>query len=328
VPYFLGEGFGSAVAAAFVTLSRRAILYFPLTRLLPAADDPNWILRLGGKVQRDALGNVIAVNLGATRVNDTEMLDLVSLKRLERLDLSHTRISDEGLLRLRPASQIQDLNLLYAEQITDLGMNAIKEWRSLKRLNVRGTRVADDTLGIVSKLAQLEALDVANTSITDNGLDALAPLTHLKHLAVGRARLGDGALAVLRLLSALESLDLSGPGAAQRNRRNRESGPMQEALLKAIAELKELRVLKLGHSEVDADGLRILGASLGKVERLGLEGCPRIDDQAMKELAAWKSLKYLDVQDTKVTQSAVDSLKNIKVLIGPSVKPKSPAAAS
>ena len=37
-------------------------------------------------------------------------------------------------------------DLLYAEQITDLGMNAIKGWRSLKRLNVRGTRVADDTL--------------------------------------------------------------------------------------------------------------------------------------------------------------------------------------
>ena len=72
------------------TLSRRTILCFSLTSILPATDNPDWILTLGGKVQRDASGNVIAVNLGQTWVNNTEMLDLVALKKLERLDLSRT----------------------------------------------------------------------------------------------------------------------------------------------------------------------------------------------------------------------------------------------
>ena len=31
----------------------------------------------------------------------------------------------------------------YAEQITDQGMNAIKEWKQLKALNVRGTRIGE-----------------------------------------------------------------------------------------------------------------------------------------------------------------------------------------
>jgi len=271
---------------------------------------------------------VIAVNLGQTWVNNTEMRDLVSFKKLERLNLSHTRISDEGLLAIRPARQIQDLNLLYAEMITDLGLNAIKEWKNLKRLNVRGTRIADDTLAVVGKLTQLESLDVANTGITDSGLEALASLTSIKHLALGRARTGDAALSVLRLMSTtLESLDLSGARDIQRNQRNRGAGPTQEALWKLLAELKELRVLKLGTSDIDGDAIRNLGAALVKVEQLGLEGCPRINDQAVNELAAWKSLKYVDLQETKATQAAVDNLKKIrpemKILYVPTPAPAS-----
>jgi hypothetical protein len=43
-----------------------------------------------------------------------------------------------------------------------------------------------------------------------------------------------------------------------------------------------------------------------------LEGCRRIDDSAMAELAKWKSLKYLDVQDTGVTPTAVEELRKAK----------------
>jgi hypothetical protein len=104
-----------------------------LVPLLHAGDGAGWITRLGGSVRRDAAGSVTAINLGSTWINDAEMLDLLAFKDLVQLDLSHTRISDEGLLRLHPAAQIEDLNLLYAEQITDLGMNAIKGWRRLQR---------------------------------------------------------------------------------------------------------------------------------------------------------------------------------------------------
>jgi hypothetical protein len=289
-------------------LSRRAVLAASLVPLLRADGETAWITRLGGTVRRNAEGAVIAINLGATWINDAEMLDLLVFKKLVQLDLSHTRISDEGLLRLAPASQIENLNLLYAEQITDLGMNAIKHWRKLKRLNVRGTRIADDTLEIVSRVTGLEALDIANTNVTDNGLENLAALTSLKHLALGRIRVDESTLGMLRLLSTLESLDLSGPRGAVRNQRGRISGPLPDALISAIADLKGLRVLKLGHSEIDGTGLRKL-AVLGKVEKLGLECCSRIDDGALKELAAWKALKYLDVQETKVTSAGVSALE-------------------
>ena len=290
------------------------------------AESVDWILSLGGKIERDSSGQIVAANLRGSWVNDVEMMDLARLPRLERLDLSHTRITDEGLLLLKTAPRINDLNLYYAELITDQGMVAIKEWKHLKRLNLRGTRVSDGALEVVSHLIELEALDIANTFITDNGLDFLITLTSLKELSLGPRRLSDGLLEVLRLLPTLTYLDLSGPRVTDRpdvvfGNRTGESGAMDERKARAIAELKELRVLKLGYSNISADGLKIL-SSLNQVEKLGLEACTRIDDRATTELVNWKSLKYVDLQETKVTKKGLETLRKTRpdlLVLGPCV---------
>ena len=230
----MGEGLGAAVAPPPSEVVAPGLLSI-VRSALACRRRSRWITRLGGAVQRDGAGDVTAINLGDTWVNDTDILDLLAFKKLQKLDLSHTRISDEGLLSLKPARQIEDLNLLYAELITDLGMNAVKGWRQLKRLNVRGTKIANDTLVIVGDLVHLESLDIANTRITDSGLENLAPLTRLKSLALGRSGISESAMGILRLLSTLEFLDLSGPVVSQR--RGRASGAMQDSMVSAITAL-------------------------------------------------------------------------------------------
>src|SRR5450755_4206431 len=96
---------------------------------LSASDSPDWISALGAKVKQDRAGNIVAVDLRGSWVYDSQLIDLAKLPHLEKLDLSHTRISDEGMLYLKAAPEITDLNLYYAEQITDQGMSAIKEWK-------------------------------------------------------------------------------------------------------------------------------------------------------------------------------------------------------
>jgi len=285
-----------------------------LLAIAPAlfASDLTWVDGLGGRIERDAAGDVIAVHLARTWIDDIELLDLARLPKLTRLDLSHTRITDEGLLHLAAATQIQDLNLFYAEQITDQGMNAIKGWKNLKRINLRGTQVSDGTLAIVGSMTGLESLDVAYTEITDNGLDALVPLTRLQELSLGRTKLSDNALEVLRLLTTLQYLDLGGPHSGAKGLRDTGGAPLPDAVPRAIASLQQLRVLKLAYSRIGADGLRIL-SSLDQVEKLALEGCGLVDDQALAELAHWKSLKYLDVQATKVTPQGVAALEKAKL---------------
>lgn len=289
------------------------LLLLAASSVLLAADSTDWILHLGGKVERDPSGNVVAVNLRGSWINDAEMLGLARLPYLERLDLSHTRITDEGLLHLKPAPRITDLSLYYAEQVTDQGLTAIRDWKRLKRLNLRGTRISNGTLEIVSRLTGLESLDIANTQITDNGLDYLITLTGLKELSLGRGRLSDNALEFLRMLPTLTYLDLSGarPAPPDMGRRKGGGGAMPESVVRAIAELRDLRVLKLGYSNISGDGLKILSA-LPHVEKLGLESCTRIDDDAAAELANWKSLKYLDLQQTPVTPQGIQALRRAK----------------
>ncbi len=267
-----------------------------------AADHTGWIRELGGRIDGDS------VNLRGTWVTDSDLLELLSLPKLKRLDLSHTRITDEGLLHLKPARQVEELILYYAEQVSDQGMNAIKDWKGLRVLDLRGTRIADGTLAVVGALKDLESLDIANTSVTDNGLDHLVGLTKIKHLALGRSRLSETAIATVRLLSTLESLDLSGPRAVNRNQRS-SAANLPEELVTAIAELKALRVLRLGHLPVDATALGALANALPRLEKLGLEGCSRIDDKALEKIESLKGLRYLDVQDTAVSANGVARLQ-------------------
>ncbi len=281
--------------------------------------------RIGGKAEVDAAGNIVAINLRGSWINDAEMVDLARLPHLRRLDLSHTRISDEGMLHLKSAPAITDLNLYYSEWITDQGLTAVRNWKQLKRLNLRGTRISDSTLALVAKLPALEALDIANTQVTDNGLDHLITLTNLKELSLGRSRLSENALEVLRMMPTLTYLDLGGarstaPDAAGRRRGG--VGSLNDETLRALGELKGLRTLKLGFSDISVTGLAKL-SGLDKVEKLGLEWCQGLDDSAIPEFVKWKSLQYLDLQETRVTEAGVAMLRKARpgmiVLANPKV---------
>lgn len=295
---------------------KQSILLLLSAAAMFAADSTGWIDSLGGKAQRDAAGNVVALSFRGTWITDVEMIDVGHFPKLERLDLSHTRITDEGMLHLKGATNIRELNLYYAEQITDQGMTAIKNWKMLKRLNLRGTRIANGTLEVVSHLPQLEALDIANTQITDNGMDLLITLINLQELALGRSRAGETDLSFVRMLPSLTYLDLSGarpvpPDMGGARKRAPTVPVMPQKTVEALAELKQLRVLKLGFSGISASELKTL-STLQNVEKLGLEECSRVDDSAAAELANWKSLKYLDLQATKVTPAGVEALRKAK----------------
>jgi hypothetical protein len=118
------------------------------------------------------------------------------------------------------------------------------------------------------------------------------------------------------MLPSLVSLDMSGakPTPPDMGGGRRGAGPAQPMpphTIQAMAELKNLRVLKLGYSGIAAGDLKALSV-LQNVEKLGLEECPHVDDAAIGELVDWKSLKYLDLQDTKVTEEGVAALRKAK----------------
>jgi internalin A len=294
---------------------RRLLLLVIFTTSAFAAD-VKWIDDLGGHVSKDGQGRVTGVSLRGTWVGDADLRHLTELPELSNLDLSLTHITDQGMSELRSLPGITELNLYFAEYVTDEGIAAIKDWKKLRTLNLHGTKVSDTAL---------ESLNVGSTLMTDVGLERLTTLPNLKELTMGGNELGDAGLQALRQMPGLTYLDLSG---RQGTDKNVWTIAMSETGLAAVLTLKNLRELRFACVSI---GVGIEGTKLGevslltvtpkwleemkalpKLEKLKLQGCNRVDDQAVSTLIAMPNLHEVDLQGTSVTEQGAAKLRTAR----------------
>jgi len=269
--------------------------------LLAVAADPGWIARAGGVKQGDT------VDLRASWVTDSDIPLLAKMPELKKLDLSLTRITDRGLRGLRPAAGITDLNLEFAEAAGEEGTSALRGWKHLTRLNLRGTKITDATLEVLGGLTTLEALDIGYAQLTDVGLDWLTSLTKLQEIRLGGNKLTDAGLQFLRQLPQLTYLDIAG---SQRTDSGLWSITLAEQGVDAIASVSSLRELHAGGTALAANGLKKL-QTLPHLERLSLQGCKKVAKDAVPALAGFKGLKWLDVTGTGLTDEDVTALRQM-----------------
>src|SRR4051794_4367618 len=290
-----------------------------------ASGDTQWIEDAGGSVIRDATGRITGVDLRASWVTDSDLRKLLRLPDLSYLDLSLTRITDQGMQELKNAPGIVELSLYFAEYVTDEGVAAIKDWKKLKRLNLHGTKASDTTLEHISGIATLESVNIGSAMITDVGLERLVTLPNLKELTVGGNELGDAGLQALRQMPTLTYLDLSG---RQGTDSNVWAISMSDVGLDAVLTLKELRELRFACTSIGVgiEGARFATVSamdvaprwldrmkaLPKLERLKLQGCARIDDSALAALIAMPNLREIDLKGTSVTEKGLAALRTAK----------------
>ena len=283
----------------------RGILIFALASAAVAADNGGWIEHAGGTVTRDAAGKIVAVDLRSSWVTDSDMPRLAQLPDLKKLDLSLTRISDRGMRALKSAPAIEELNLYFAERVTDEGTAVIKGWKHLKRVNFRGTKMTDVTLEFLGGIPTIEAIDAGYAETTDVGWEHLTPLTNLKWLTMGGNKLTDTSLQFLRTMPQIEYLDISG---TQRTDSGLWSLGLSIAGVRAIATVKELRELRLAATAVNTQGLEALKA-LEKLERLDLQNCKQLSDSSGAVLATFKQLKILDLKGSSVGEKGVAMIR-------------------
>jgi internalin A len=296
--------------------------------------DTHWIEDLGGHVARDTQGRITGVSLRGTWVGDADLRRLSELPDLNTLDLSLTHITDQGMSEIKGLSGIVDLNLYFAEYVTDEGIAAIKDWKKLKRLNLHGTKISDNGLEHIAGITALESLNVGNTLMTDVGLERLTSLTNLKELTMGGNELGDAGLQALRQMPGLTYLDLSG---RQGTDKNVWTIAISETGLEAVLTLKELRELRFACVSIGVgiEGTKLGEVSmltvtpkwleqmraLGKLERLKLQGCNRIDDDSVRTLIAMPALREVDLQGTAVTEQGAAKFRAAKpgavIYVGP-----------
>ncbi len=88
------------------------------------------------------------------------------------VDLSRTKVTDDGLKHIGKLARLTHLNLSRT-QITDKGIEHLSGLRSLEYLNLYGTGVSNAVLSTLAKHRKLKFLYTWNTKITSEGLSKL-----------------------------------------------------------------------------------------------------------------------------------------------------------
>lgn len=109
------------------------------------------------------------LDLGWTRISDSDLTNILHLNLLKELDLGWTNITDEGVTLLKNMSELRKLTLTNTTVGTP-SLLSIPQFRNLEHLGLRGTSVEDDCLSYIENLPNLRRLDVRNTKISTEGL--------------------------------------------------------------------------------------------------------------------------------------------------------------
>ena len=268
------------------------------------------ILNWGGKV-RVAFGPQPSNEI--TKLTELPKRDFT----VYSITLADTGISDVGLLRLKGLTALQELDLS-GSPITDLGLETIGSFKTLRKLTLPGTHVTgaglvhlvgdkklvdldlsrcpvtDTSLDPVRGLVTLTTLRLNSTAVTDAGLEALKPLVALKEIYLADTRVTGAGLTNLKRMEQLTALDLS-------------QTPINNKTMQAIGELKKLRQLKLNWSTVSDLGVANLKDSY-LLNEVGLRGTD-LTDYNIEMLGKLRGIKQLDMRETDVTPSGVEELK-------------------
>jgi len=184
-------------------------------------------------------------------------------------------------------------------------------------VDLSGTKVTDDDLRPLSKLAELRTLNLHRTGISDAGVEHLQGLRRLTTLTIGDTRITNSGLKALTALPQLELIGLHGTRVNDGGVIHLKAFPQLKSLflsksevtdegLKTIKGLADLELLWLAESRITDAGLAQL-AALPKLKSLSLPKTA-ITDEGLVHLSGLKELVYLDVRGTRVTASGLSRL--------------------
>ncbi|CAD7695032.1 unnamed protein product [Ostreobium quekettii] len=157
------------------------------------------------------LSNLHTLELGFTKMRYWGMQGLGRLRRLKSLGLGGIDLCGRGAGPLSKLTHLQSLSLVFAKDLDNAAMISLSRLSELEVLNMGLTAVGDKGVAAVAGFAPwLETCDLRGTAVTDAVGPSLALMTNLKSLHLGDTAVGDGIVGHLRGLERLESVVLAG----------------------------------------------------------------------------------------------------------------------
>jgi Leucine-rich repeat (LRR) protein len=159
------------------------------------------------------------LDLSYTIISGKAVPVLAKLNGLEDLNLNNTNLQSADFSQLAKLPKLKSINLR-TTQINDNQIKVLTTCRSITTLDIsNNSAITDSTVWALSDMANLESVNVANTSVT---LSGLAKLSRLKRIIVSNRDLkGQSLLQMRKKLPQLE-LDAESQQALKRNNPNAE----------------------------------------------------------------------------------------------------------
>ena len=105
------------------------------------------------------------LGLDGTPLTDQGLARLTPLTNLRRLRIGRTKVTEAGLAHLKAMPLIARLELADLP-VTNAGLDALQGMSRLKSLDLSGTKIDDDALAALAKLPTLTELNVRDTDVT------------------------------------------------------------------------------------------------------------------------------------------------------------------
>jgi hypothetical protein len=164
-----------------------------------------------------------------------------------------------------------------------------KDFETVKFLDLTGFDVPDGTLKEVAKLQGLTGLELHNAKFTDKGLKQLTNLKRLTWIGLDEKQMSDATLRALREAGLLHAVAAASAKDGKRPTSAAEvvslalcRGPLTDAGLKELSELKNMTWLDLRDTQITDAGLTEL-VGLKNLTRLLLQGT-RVTDAGIAVL--------------------------------------------
>ncbi len=224
---------------------------------------------------------------------DEMMKRVATIKELKSLDVSHTKVTDEGLKRIVKLPLVE-LELVQCA-ITDEGLKSVAKIKTLEKLNISETAVSDAGVPDLLKLPKLDDLSIAATKITDEGVAILVDHPTLTRLDITSNGVTD------RCLKDISRMHLSNLIANSTN----ITGPGIGKFLKSTT----LRKVGFAGCHVEDEDIARFPAAMPGVLSIDLS-TTRLTNKGLDSLADWKAL--VSVKLRHLDHATAEGLQNFR----------------
>ncbi len=224
--------------------------------------------------------SLTACRLRCVQVTDKGIANLAALPALSEVHLYDCfGITDHGLLELKRVQRL----VLFGSHITDQTLAVLKGFPNLQQLGLRSDSLTDDGFGAIASLPHLTSLVLSHChNLTDAALSEIAAIQNLETLGILGADITDAGLESLGKLPRLrelvilpcetrmpEGLKITDAGlTGMKNLRDLHTISIQacpaitDASIKLLQTLGSLKSLKLNETGMTEEGHQQLVASL------------------------------------------------------------------